>query len=63
MALQGRKPKFLLKGELVMKTWKIRIRFTDGAHIERCEWGRTAKQAIATLRSIYGNSFTVVSIA
>ena len=37
-----------------MSTWKIRIRFNDGAQIERVEWGKSRKEALATIASIYG---------
>lgn len=37
-----------------MRTWKIRIRFNDGAQIERIEWGRSWKDALKTIASIYG---------
>ena len=37
-----------------MRTWKIRIRFNDGAQIERIEWGKSRKEALATIASIYG---------
>lgn len=48
-----------------MKTFKFRIRFhSDRKCIDRCEWGRTMKQALKTLESIYGKgTFTVVSVA
>lgn len=48
-----------------MKTFKFRIMFnSDRKCIDRCEWGRTVKQALKTLESIYGkDTFTVVSIA
>ena len=36
------------------------IRFNDGAHITRSEWGRSRKDALKTLRSIYGDTFEVV---
>lgn len=37
-----------------MSTWKIRICFNDGAQIERVEWGRSRKDALETICSIYG---------
>lgn len=37
-----------------MSTWKIRIRFNDGAQIERVEWGKSRKDALKTIASIYG---------
>ena len=37
-----------------MKTHKFRIRFPDGAMIERCEWGRSRKAAFSTICGIYG---------
>ena len=44
-----------------MKIHTFVIRFKDGAHIQRSEWGRTRKQALKTLESIYGaDSFVVV---
>ena len=48
-----------------MKTWKLTIRFIkDGAHIERTEWGKTAKPAFKTLQSIYGaENIQLVAIA
>lgn len=37
------------------------IRFlSDGACIQRTEWGRTRKQALKTLESIYGQGTFVV---
>ena len=63
MVLQNRN--IYLKGEISMKTFKFRIRFiSDRKCIDRCEWGRTMKQALKTLESIYGKgTFTVVSVA
>lgn len=37
-----------------MRTWKIQIRFPDGVHIERTEWGKSRKDALKTIASIYG---------
>lgn len=37
-----------------MRTWKIRIRFNDGAQIERVEWGKSRRDALKTISSIYG---------
>ena len=37
-----------------MSMFKIHIRFPDGAHIERTEWGKSRKDAIKTIASIYG---------
>ena len=37
-----------------MSMFKIRIRFNDGAQIERTEWGKSRKDALATIASIYG---------
>lgn len=38
------------------------IQFRDGARIKRAEWGRTRKQALKTLESIYGvGNFVVVA--
>ena len=37
-----------------MSMFKIRIRFPDGAQIERVEWGKNRKDAIKTIASIYG---------
>lgn len=37
-----------------MSMFKIRIRFPDGAQIERVEWGKSRKDALATIASIYG---------
>lgn len=37
-----------------MRIWKIRIRFNDGALIERTEWGKSRKDALKTIASIYG---------
>ena len=37
------------------------IQFRDGARIKRTEWGRTRRQALKTLESIYGaGNFVVV---
>ena len=35
-------------------THKFRIRFPDGAMIERAEWGKTRRIAFRTICSIYG---------
>lgn len=44
-----------------MKIFTFVIRFHDGAHIQRSEWGRTRKQALKTLESIYGaENFQIV---
>ena len=37
-----------------MSMFKIHIRFPDGAHIERAEWGKSRKDALKTIASIYG---------
>lgn len=37
-----------------MSTFKFRIQFPDGAQIERVEWGKSRKDALATIASIYG---------
>jgi len=39
-----------------MRTWKIRIRFNDGAQIERVEWGKNRRDALKTIESIYGKA-------
>lgn len=45
-----------------MKIFTFVIRFKDGAHIQRSEWGRTRRQALKTLESVYGaGSFEVIS--
>lgn len=44
-----------------MKVWKLKIRFNDGAYLERAEWGKTKKDALKTLKSIYGNTFVVIA--
>jgi hypothetical protein len=43
-----------------MSVFTFELRFRDGARIRRSEWGRTRKQALKTLRGIYGDSFVVV---
>ena len=37
-----------------MKTFKINIRFPDGAMISRTEWGKSKRDALRTIESIYG---------
>lgn len=37
-----------------MSMYKIHIRFPDGAHIERTEWGKNRRDALKTIESIYG---------
>lgn len=49
------------KESVLMKVWKLKIRFNDGAYLERAEWGKTKKEALKTLRSIYGNTFVVIA--
>lgn len=45
-----------------MKIYTFRIRFRDGAERQRTEWGRTRKQALKTLESVYGaDNFEVIS--
>lgn len=45
-----------------MSIYTFVIQFLDGARIQRTEWGRTRKQALKTLESIYGaGAFIVVA--
>jgi len=47
-----------------MSMFKIHIRFPDGAHIERVEWGKNRRDALKTIESIYGEvgkDFVVVA--
>lgn len=44
-----------------MSVHKFHIRFADGAHLIRAEWGRNRKDALKTLRSIYGDTFEVIA--
>ena len=39
-----------------MSMYKIHIRFPDGAHIERTEWGKNRRDALKTIESIYGKA-------
>lgn len=39
-----------------MSMFKIHIRFPDGAHIERTEWGKNRRDALKTIESIYGKA-------
>ena len=39
-----------------MSMHKIRIRFPNGAQIERVEWGKNRKDALKTIASIYGQA-------
>jgi hypothetical protein len=39
-----------------MSMFKIHIRFPDGAHIERAEWGKNRRDALKTIESIYGKA-------
>jgi hypothetical protein len=43
-----------------MSIHTFEIRFHDGAHLIRSEWGRTRKQALKTLEGIYGKGNFVV---
>lgn len=44
-----------------MKVFTFTIMFKDGAKRIRSEWGRTRKQALKTLESIYGaGNFAVI---
>jgi hypothetical protein len=43
-----------------MSIHTFRIQFADGAQIKRSEWGRTRKQALQTLESIYGKGTFIV---
>jgi len=39
-----------------MSMFKIHIKFPDGAHIERTEWGKNRNDALKTIESIYGKA-------
>lgn len=43
-----------------MSVHTIHIRFRDGAHLVRSEWGKTRRDAIKTLESIYGKENFIV---
>ena len=43
-----------------MSIFTFVIRFSDGARVQRTEWGKTRKGALRTLESIYGKGNFVV---
>lgn len=43
-----------------MSVHTFHIRFNDGAHLIRSEWGRNRRDALKTLYNIYGDTFEVV---
>lgn len=44
-----------------MAVFTFEIKFlSDGAHLIRTEWGKTRKQALRTIESIYGRETFVV---